>query len=243
MSGLGLTFLRRGGQAHPTAGSNYILSATRGDQEVYSVLMAKGVSSDGVGITKEDLESKVTENIVNTFKGNTKIVSFDELNYCKKVTSLTDTFADCTNLAKVGLVNIITYSRRLNNGAFYNTSIEEMIMPNLETIGTWGSRGMPMLRRVFIGKKCTSMNPGWAFYQCPLLSTLVILAVTPPPIGNGDMSGTALASGNGRIYVPADSVDAYKAASGWSTWKNSIVPISQLKTDNPAFYNNIEQYL
>ena len=42
MSGLGLIFLRRGGQSHPTAGSDYIKFA---DAEVYRILMEKGVSA------------------------------------------------------------------------------------------------------------------------------------------------------------------------------------------------------
>ena len=32
---------------------------------------------------------------------------------------------------------------------------------------------------------------------------------------------------NGIIYVPAQSVDAYKAADGWSTYASNIQPIPQ----------------
>lgn len=107
MSGLGLTFLRRGGQAHPTAGSDYILSATRGDAEVFRILMANGVSSDGVGITLEDAE-KVTS-ISTWFQGNTIIESFNELQHFKGITTLGTTaasgapFSGCTNLREVSL--------------------------------------------------------------------------------------------------------------------------------------------
>lgn len=45
------------------------------------------------------------------------------------------------------------------------------------------------------------------------------------------------------IYVPDASVDAYKAASGWSTYASRIKGISQLATDDPTFYAKIEEYL
>jgi hypothetical protein len=37
--------------------------------------------------------------------------------------------------------------------------------------------------------------------------------------------GTPIESGAGSIYVPASLVNAYKAASGWSSLSNYIFPI------------------
>ena len=103
MSGLGLTFLRRGNLAHPTAGSDYIKFA---DQAVFDILMSKGVSSDGVGITKEDA-AKVTT-IGTWFKGNSDIVEFEELRFFTGLTSLTGgyqsgAFYKCNNLERIAL--------------------------------------------------------------------------------------------------------------------------------------------
>lgn len=97
MSGLGLTFLRRGNLAHPTAGNEYLFSATKGDAEVFSILMNNGVSSDGVGITIEDV-AKVSS--INTwFSNNSKVHSFDEFRFFTGVRSIIDKgFSYCTNL-------------------------------------------------------------------------------------------------------------------------------------------------
>jgi hypothetical protein len=97
MSGLGLTFLRRGNLAHPTAGSDYIKFA---DEGVLNLLMSKGVSSDGVGITKDDA-AKVTS-LSSWFKGNTTIKSFDEFQYFTNVTALAaSAFQGCSALASI----------------------------------------------------------------------------------------------------------------------------------------------
>lgn len=100
MSGLGLTFLRRGGQAHPTQKSAYLLSPEKGDAEVLRILIAKGVSSDGIGITKEDA-ARVTD-IGKWFSG-TSIKSFPELKEFG-ITSLTPgTFQTCRSLTTLVL--------------------------------------------------------------------------------------------------------------------------------------------
>lgn len=63
-----------------------------------------------------------------------------------------------------------------------------------------------------------------AFSQCKKLQTVTINSLTPPSVGvatsmfnNCDNLQT--------IYVPAESVDAYKAASGWSDYADKIQAI------------------
>lgn len=151
MAGLGLIFLRRGGQAHPTAGSDYILSATKGDPEVFRILMANGVSSDGVGITKDDA-AKVTT-VSNWFTGNANIESFDEFKFFTGVTRLgatlassasRDAFAGCSSLRSVELPPYLMY---IGSFAFFRcNALENVGMP--ETIveigaGAFRSAGAP----------------------------------------------------------------------------------------------------
>ena len=89
------------------------------DAEVERVLMSKGVSSDGVGITIEDAE-KVTS-IGTWFYGNTAIESFDELDYFTGVTSISsNAFNGCANLQK--LVFRYAVPPTLGASAFANTS-------------------------------------------------------------------------------------------------------------------------
>lgn len=131
MSGLGLTFLRRGNLAHPTAGSDYILSENRGDPEVFRILMSKGVSSDGVGITREDAE-KVTS-IGTWFKGNTVIETFDEFENFIGITNLAGNWQNaafylCSNLKSIKLPNTIT---SMGASSFDGcSSLEELTIPS-----------------------------------------------------------------------------------------------------------------
>lgn len=61
------------------------------------------------------------------------------------------------------------------------------------------------------------------FRGAAYLTTLICEATTPPTIGTQyTFQGTSLAA----IKVPSASVDAYKAASGWSTWKDKITAIA-----------------
>ena len=110
MGGLGLLMRRSAIQAHPTiTEGGYLFAEGKGDPEVFRILMANGVSSDGVGITKEDAANVAT--IKTWFRNNTDIVDFSELAYFINVISL-DQYAlqGCTSLEKLDLRNITNIS-------------------------------------------------------------------------------------------------------------------------------------
>ena len=65
------------------------------------------------------------------------------------------------------------------------------------------------------------------FINCSSLKTLIVEADTPPSIVRGTFNNTPIASGNGYIYVPDASVDAYKAATNWSQYQDRIKPLSE----------------
>lgn len=93
------------------APSKYIRFA---DPAVEAVLMANGVSSDGVGITKED--AAAVTSIGKWFRGNTEITSFDELKYFTGVTDIvSNAFNGCTNLVSIKLGGNVT---KLRGSAF-----------------------------------------------------------------------------------------------------------------------------
>lgn len=155
MSGLGLTFLRRGGQAHPTAGSDYILSENRGDPEVFRILMANGVSSDGVGITKDDA-ANITS--IGLWFSKSTISSFDELRYFTSITSLVQyAFTDC--------------------------SVQHIAIPdNVQSIGDFCFQRCTKLLRIDIGSGVTNIG-AQALRTANKLQAVVCRAVIPPTIG------------------------------------------------------------
>lgn len=83
--------------------------------------------------------------------------------------------------------------------------------------------------RIEIGAKVTSTGQWFCRYRTGI-QTVVCYAVTPPTLGNYPFRRASAQDINStfKIYVPDDSVDAYKAKSGWSRWSSRILPISDL---------------
>ena len=62
---------------------------------------------------------------------------------------------------------------------------------------------------------------GYSFRDCIGLTSITVHSTTPPILGTGAFKNT----NNCPIYVPPESVDAYKAASGWSRYASRIQAI------------------
>jgi hypothetical protein len=61
--------------------------------------------------------------------------------------------------------------------------------------------------------------------NCSSLESLTFLSVTPPDLGEY-YSETFQNTNNCILYVPAESVNAYKAADGWKEYASRIMPIN-----------------
>lgn len=85
----------------------------------------------------------------------------------------------------------------------------------------------PLLEYLRLPPTMTSIGQH-AFASCPRLVTVISDAETPPTIGSETFMGTPIALGGGRIYVPDDSVDAYKSATNWASYADRIYPMSYL---------------
>lgn len=97
---------------------------------------------------------------------------------------------------------------------------------------TLGSDGMD-LEGYLISSGITTIN------ALPTNSTMsvIIESATPPTLANGveinlDNEGPEWVYG--RIYVPDAAVNIYKAASGWSTYAEYILPISEYSGNLPV---------
>lgn len=107
-------------------------------------------------------------------------------------------FYNCASLASITIPDSIT---KIDSSAFFGcTSLNNITIPNYVT--SIGSH---------------------AFYGCTILTSMTILATTPPTLGNNySLPGTSIVQ---AIYVPAESVDTYKAANRWSTYASMIQAI------------------
>lgn len=203
------------------------------DAEVESVLMANGVSSDGIGITKED--AAAVTSIGTWFKGNTALQSFNELRYFIGVTELTvNAMQNCSALLSANLDNI----QYLGGSSLNNTGLDKVYLPSVKTIaGSALSSGKYSV--ILLGKNLTNIE-NYAIRINSILHTAICLAETPPTFGSGNFTSVnALTS----VYVPDASVETYKTASGWSGVASKFKALSQLATDNPSLYSEIEKYL
>ena len=223
------------------------------DAEVERVLMSKGVSSDGVGITKED--AAAVTSIGTWFKGNTGITSFNELVYFINVKVIEEqAFRGCSQLTSISLENVIAIeayafsesglsgiisapnlSGNLKTGAFYKTNVEEVA--DLGTItqiqnyttATGGVFGYcERLKKVTLPSTLVRIVD-YTFYRCSALATVIVRATTPPSLGANVFNNTPIAQGTGHIYVPDASLEAYKTATNWVSFADRIHPLSEIE--------------
>ena len=100
-----------------------------------------------------------------------------------------------------------------------------MIPQGVTSIGKWAFLNCSSLTNVVIPDGVTSIDD-YAFYDCNNLTSFTCLATNPPALGIGAFYGM-----NGiiyvPIYVPAVSVDAYKAADDWKDYASQIQAIPE----------------
>ena len=111
----------------------------------------------------------------------------------------------------------------IGSSAFsYCSKLTSMEIPNSVTeIGTCAFMACSKLTSVEIPNSVTSIGSD-VFYTCYSMTSITIQATTPPTLSSTRAFSEA---NNCLIYVPAESVDAYKAATNWSSLADRIQPI------------------
>lgn len=172
------------------------------------------------------------------------------------VTSLgNNAFDSCGLLTSITIPSSVT---TIGNNAFQSCKgLTSLTIPSsVTTIGSYAFYACNGLTSITISNGVTSID-GQAFGDCKGLKTLtipssvtnigsnivagttyhlqsfVVLSTTPPTLGNKGFNNSDC-----KIYVPAESVDAYKAATNWSDYASRIYPIQQVATvDGNPVYN------
>jgi hypothetical protein len=160
----------------------------------------------------------------SAFRGCTSLTS---INIPDSVTSIGNYIvSDCSSLSYITVDNSnTTYDSRNNcNGVIEkNTNkliaaCKNTVIPSTVTsIGNSVFSGCDGLTSIDIPSSITSIG-NYAFNRCSGLTSITVNATTPPTLGTDVFNNT----NNCPIYVPNESVDTYKAASGWSAYASRI---------------------
>ena len=143
------------------------------------------------------------------------------------VTSINNSaFYKCHYLSTVTIPDSVTSIGELAfYGCFsYNLDLSITIPDSVITIDSGAFRECYYLADVTIGSGITSIGY-YAFSGCTSLTRITINATTPPNVNSGIFTDTPIEYGDGHIYVPEESVDLYKASSGFSAYSAVITCI------------------
>lgn len=169
-------------------------------------------TSDGVAVTPMATDVFGATIVSNTYENGKGVITFDG-----DVTTIgEDAFANCLSLTSVTIPERVTY---IGRNAFHRCEgFENVIIPNSVTeLGEGVFAGCDGLLSVTIGEGVTAIRD-YVFYSCGKLADVYCRPTTPPEVG----FGVFMLNAKGRlIHVPAESVEAYKAA--WEYYADAIV--------------------
>ena len=186
------------------------------------------------------IPNKVTKIDQSTFYGCTNMttveipnsVAFIEYAAFRDCSGLTDiilpdsltsigqnAFQDCYGLQSITIPSSVSdFGSGAFRGCYGITKVT--ILDGVTSLGSSAFSGCYGIESVTLPESISLIGDG-AFNSCSGLSSISVLASTPPSIGTNSFRNT----NNCPIYVPAESVEAYKSAEYWSDYASRIQAI------------------
>ena len=164
------------------------------------------------------IEAAAINNLERVFKGNTKIVAFNELKHFTGITTIPNySFEGCTSLWKITIPSNVT---EIKSCAFKDcTNLSNINIPErVISIESYAFRSCSRLQSITIPKSVTLIG-SWAFADCDQLQSIYCKSIQPPTLENDWVFESSIIT---TIYVPVESVDIYKAAARWQKFADKI---------------------
>lgn len=131
-----------------------------------------------------------------------------------------NTFIYCESLGSITLSNNTTLDDGGSNIFGHCTSLTNIIIPSSIKKLPYGFLSFcENLKTVTIEATDFNIFSDNVFFNCTSLESITLKATIPPTFGYNMLYNVPA---NVNIYVPCASLNAYKAASGWSTYANRI---------------------
>ena len=127
----------------------------------------------------------------------------------------------CLNCNSLSTVVWSKNLERIGQNAFTRCALDSVELPNsVTTVDGSSFSEMDTLRYVIMGENIQTLG-GAMFGKCTNMEAFVIRTVTPPTISDTFKDCNCL------IFVPDESVEAYKTATNWSKYADRIKPLSE----------------
>lgn len=139
-------------------------------------------------------------------------------------------FYGCTGITSIDLSKV----KNIRSNAFYGcTGLSGTInLDSVEIIEASAFRNCSNVSSIIVGASCKEINGLYALYVNNANVEITFKGVTPPTLSR---KGLGSASKVAKVYVPAESVDAYKAAENWSAYAAKIEAIpAETPAPDPA---------
>ena len=175
------------------------------------------------GLTSVTLPSGLTSIGDDAFRGCSRLTS---VTIPDSVTSINKyTFESCSGLRTCTIGSGVI---SIGDGAFRGcSSLTSLTIPdNVKTVDLWAFSACTSLTSLTIGSGITSINND-TFHSCSSLTSVTINATTPPRLHSSSAFDN---TNNCPIFVPCDSVNAYKSANWWSNLANRIYGLTPCAT-------------
>ena len=204
----------------------------------YAFTLTKKLAKFEGKYASEDGRTLVKDNAIIAYAW----ASGDSYTIPEGVTAIADrAFYYCDGIKRVSIPEYVT---TIGNNAFYDCDGLTDVYIDSSVIGSEAFRECNYLKNVTLGNNVTRIESYafrylydgietitipesvtyigyYAFDYCSCLKSVYCKGATPATIGD---SGAFNSNASGRkIYVPMESVEAYKSATGWNSYADDIV--------------------